>query len=125
MAVRVEATEIASHEPAVHHSFGGEFRFIEVARHHGFAAHGDFADTVGIRIKDADLHARKRFADGVCTERFQIVDGDARARFGETVSICYGDPKIVEEPKNLWLSESAPNNDGAKLATERFVNLSQ
>src|SRR5260370_42620469 len=68
MALGGEAAEVAGHEPAVDHGFLGEVVLVEVARHYGFAAHEDFADAIRIGIDDADFHAGKRFADGVCTE---------------------------------------------------------
>src|SRR5258708_6794982 len=113
MTGRIEAAEVAGHEPAVHDAFGGEFGLVEVAGHYGFAAHGDFADTVGIGIDDADLHAGERLADGVGTERLLIGFGDACDRFGGAVSICYHNPEYVEDMDNMRLSDSAPSVNSA------------
>ena len=69
MAVRIEAAEVAGHKPAIDYSFGGKLGLVEIAGHYGFAADRDFADAFGIGIEDADFHAGKRFADGICVER--------------------------------------------------------
>src|SRR5260370_30492265 len=75
----VEAAEVASQEPPVDDGFRREFRFIQITRHNGFAANGNFANTVGSRIHDADFDPGQRLANGVRAKRFQVVDRDCGA----------------------------------------------
>src|SRR5258708_39244045 len=119
----VEAAEVAGQEPPVDDGFRRQFRLIQVARHHGFAANRNFANAVGGRIHDAHFHPWQWLANGVRAKWFQIIDRDCRAGFGESVSVGDGNPEIVEKLQRLWFGEGAADNDGAELAAKSFVDL--
>src|SRR5258708_602327 len=119
----VEAPEVACQEPPVDDGFRREFRFIQITRHNGFAANGNFADTVGGRIHDAHFHPGQRLANGVRAKRFQVVDRDGGAGLRESVSIGDGNPEIVEKLQRLRFGKGAAYDDGAELSAESFMNL--
>ena len=62
IAFVVDATEVARVEPTIHQRFLGRFVISKIAEHHIRSARDDFADAAGIRIRDANLNARKRLA---------------------------------------------------------------
>src|SRR4030095_2421807 len=121
----VEPSDIAGAEPAVDDGFGGEFRFMQIAGHDGLAANLNLADAVGTGISNADFHAWKRLSDGVRAKRFQIVDGDRGAGFGEAVAVSDGNADVIEKLQSLRLGERATDNDGAELASKGGVTVLQ
>src|SRR5258708_25870859 len=123
MPLAVKTAEIAGHKPAVDDGFRREFRFIQIAGHDGFAADGNFANAIGSRIHDAHFHPGQWLANRVRAKRFQIVDGDRRTGFRESVSVGDGNPEIVEKLQRLRCGESAADNNGAKFSAKRFMDL--
>src|SRR5260370_19060685 len=123
MPLAVKTPEIAGHKPAVDDGFRREFRFIQIAGHDRFAADGNFANAVSSRIHDAHFHTGQRLANRVRAKRFQIVDGDRRTGFRESVSVGDGNPEIVEKLQRLRFGESAADNNGAKFSAKRFMDL--
>src|SRR5260370_834199 len=108
MPLAVKTPEIAGHKPAVDD---------------GFAADRNFANAIGSRIHDAHFHPGQWLANRVRAKRFQIVDGDRRTGFRESVSVGDGNPEIVEKLQRLRFGESAADNNGAKFSAKRFMDL--
>ena len=78
-----------------------------------------------LALDDANFHSGQRLADGVRAKGPQIIHRDRSARFREAVAVGNGDAEIVEKLKRLRLGESAADDDSAKLAAERLVDLFQ
>src|SRR5882762_1403293 len=113
MARAIEAAEIAGQKPAVNDGFRREFWLIQVPGHDGLASDSNFANAVGGGIQNAYFHSRQRLADSVRAKWFQIVDGDCRAGFRESISIGYRNAEVVEKLQCLRFAESAANDNGA------------
>src|SRR5882757_4044576 len=52
MTRAVKTAEVAGQKPAINDGFRGEFRFIQIAGHYGFATNSNFANAVGSRIHE-------------------------------------------------------------------------
>src|SRR5712692_6289482 len=123
MSLAVKTPEVASQKPSVDNGFRREFPFIQVAGHNGFAADSNVANAIGSRIHDAHFPCRQWLANGVRAKWFQIVDGDRRTGFRESVSVGNGNPEIVKKLQRLRFSESAADNNGAEFSAKRFMDL--
>ena len=92
-------------------------------RHDRLAAHGNFSDSVGIGIQNAQFDSRQRLADRIGAKRFQIVESQRSARLGEPVAIHHRNSQIIEELHGRGLHESPAGDQRQQLATEAAVHV--
>src|SRR5215475_13458673 len=125
MAGVVEASQVTRKEPSIDDGFRRELWIIEIVRHDSLAFYCHFANTVRIRIQNAQLHTWKRPAYGVGTKGLEIIQGHSCSRFGKPVAVRDRDSEIIEKLQRGRLHERATGEKGEQLTAECFVDLSE
>ena len=92
-------------------------------RHYGLAVYRNLADSLGIGLQDSQFNSGQRFANGVRTKWFEVVQGKRRAGFCESVPICHRNPEIVKELQSRRLHERSAGEQGSQLSAECLVYL--
>ena len=121
----VKPAHVTGHQPAVHNRFRGHLRLVQIARHDRFAAHGHFANSIGIRIDDAHFHAGQRLPDRVRAKGLQIVDRDRGSRFGQSIAVRHGNAQVVEELQRLRFREGSADDDRFQAPAKGRMDLFQ
>src|SRR5690606_19505451 len=121
VTVLVPHTQVAGMKPAALEGFGGGGRVLQVALHHGVAAHEDLADGLavlryrlqGLRIGDHDpfqgrvAHALTGFDLGAFLQRHLIplvvpgTDGHGTVGFGQAIDVGHLDAHCLDRADDL------------------------
>ena len=125
MSLAVEPAQITRQQPSVHDRLRGQFRIIEIVRHHRAALHRNFSDPVLIRTHHSHFRPGKRLAYAIRAKRFQIVDGDRGARLRQPISIGHRNSKIVEKLQRRRIRKCPAHNQRAHFTAKRLVHLRQ
>ena len=122
MAAALKPAEIAGQKPAIDDGLQGEFRIIQIVRHHRLAARRHFPHTFSIRTQNSQFDSGQRLADRIGAERFEVVEREGGARFGETVTVDHGNAEIVEELQRRGFQECSAGNQRQQLSSKSPVH---